>query len=107
MKNVHEMTELECRAEIAEHRNPHWYDHSTMVGWEHPVPRTLDAAASSLPEAWWWEIFQHHDHWLAVASKTGPQEEKLIRHCYPAPTERLARFRCAVAAWRFMKGIKE
>lgn len=76
------------------------------LGWnrEHPVNATIDAAAASLPEGWfWWKIHQNCDTggapiWMVDAYGCG----HIAYVC--GDTERLARFRCCVKAWMHAKG---
>lgn len=130
MKPVHEMDEDECRDEIAKHipdmkrADGYWYmdylkfKHHRLYGvlnwgtcgsvdvfWydkndQHPIPATIDAAAASLPEGWEYEI--HNRNVGGIVSmrcipETGHWDDAIYAS---ANHERLARFRCAVAALR-------
>lgn len=75
-----------------------WFKYDCIyVGGEddHPIPRTLDAAAAAMPETWKsWSVSSHMDvmnEYTAQAFRDGSSDERYAT----ADTEILARFRLA------------
>lgn len=71
----------------------------------HPVPATIDAAASAMPERWWWFRHVWNGEWVWTAVLKCGTIARVI-HIRDTDDEKLDRFRLAVACRLAMKEAK-